>query len=149
MAYKNMTKDEFHEFIAKIYRWATSYFPEEMRNQTCELLLTLLDTYYPSDGTQQSSTASYCNMPLVVGSKPTGLMVESGKSYKLRHPNGAGDKDRLHIDYILDNPTNSHWSYKLVVCRYWGKHKQRWFHYTYPYFSLAIYNDWDYGGDDV
>lgn len=90
-----------------------------------------------------------CHIQNVVGSKPTCLMVESGKSYRLRHPNGAGDKDRLHIDYILDNPTNSHLSYKLVVCRYWEKHKQRWFYYTYPYFSLAIYNDWDYGGDDV
>ena len=68
MAYKNMTKDEFHEFITKLYYWATSYFPEEMRNQTYELLLTLLDTYYPSVGTQQPSTESDCNMPRVTAS---------------------------------------------------------------------------------
>lgn len=65
MAYKNMTKDEFHEFITKLYYWATSYFPEEMRNQTYELLLTLLDTYYPSDGNSKPSTENDCNMPLV------------------------------------------------------------------------------------
>lgn len=63
-----MTKDEFHEFITKLYYWATSYFPEEMRNQTYELLLTLLDTYYPSDGSSKPSAESDCNMPRVTGS---------------------------------------------------------------------------------
>lgn len=81
-------------------------------------------------------------------SKHIDLMIEAGKSYNLRHPNGVGKYDKLHIDYILDNPTNSHWSHKLIVCRYWGKHKQRWFYYTYLYFSMAIYNDWYYGEDE-
>lgn len=98
---------------------------------------------------ESKTTKQQCNKQNVVGSKPTGLMVEAGKSYRLKHPNSVGRDDKLHIDYILDNPTNSHWSYKLVVCRHWGKYVQRWFFHTYPYFSLAIYNDWDYGGDDV
>ncbi|MCK9430614.1 MAG: hypothetical protein M0R17_11500 [Candidatus Omnitrophica bacterium] len=70
--------------------------------------------------------------------------IKAGKYYKLKHPHSIRSVDNLHIDYILDNPTDNTWECSLVVCRCWNKHKRRWFYYLYEYYTLAIYNDWNY-----
>ena len=73
------------------------------------------------------------------------LKIESGKSYKLRHPQMGHDSDRVHIDYILPNVlAPDYWSCQLVVCRVWGTGRQKWFRYVYEYWQLAICNKWEY-----
>lgn len=72
------------------------------------------------------------------------LEIEAGKSYKLYHPNGSGYGEKLHIDYILENPLNGRSSMQLIVCRHWNKNRKRWYYYTYQYYRLAIYNGWEY-----
>jgi hypothetical protein len=80
------------------------------------------------------------NKPLVTTAD---FRVKVGKSYRLRYPDGGVGKDKVHIDYILDNSVYSALCYKLVVCRVWGRKSQRWRYYVYPYYVLAIYNEWE------
>ena len=30
--------------------------------------------------------------------------LEAGKSYKIRHPKGGFKSDKVHVDYVLDDP---------------------------------------------
>jgi hypothetical protein len=72
------------------------------------------------------------------------LKVAAGKSYKIHHRNSGIDPEKVHIDYVLDNPNYSHWASKLIVCRVWGRRRQRWHRYVYEYWQLAIANNWQY-----
>jgi hypothetical protein len=71
------------------------------------------------------------------------LKVAPGRSFKLRHP-GTFEIVKLHVDFVLDNPTSDLCYNKLVVCRRWLKHKKRWSYDVFPYYVLAIHNDWKY-----
>ncbi len=67
--------------------------------------------------------------------------IEAGKSYKLSHPEDAGKADKLHIDYILDNPTSNNPNDKLVVCRFWGRKRIGWCYFVWKYSTLALHNE--------
>lgn len=74
--------------------------------------------------------------------KNSKLRIEVGKAYKLKHPEDAGNADKLHIDYILDNPTSDNVYDKLIVCRFWGRKRMCWCHFVWKYSTLAMYNNW-------
>lgn len=71
------------------------------------------------------------------------MKLKAGKAYKIFHPNGGGEKEKIHIDYILDNPTNELWYYKIIVYRACSKFKKRWRFYASTYFSIAAHNNWN------
>lgn len=77
------------------------------------------------------------------------MEIKAGKTYNIFDKHGSGVKRKVHIDFILNNPTiEADWQhiddYKLVVYRVWLKYKRRWQFYVDPYYILCIYNDWKY-----
>ena len=72
----------------------------------------------------------------------------AGKSYKVKNPRGDFKPTKIHVEYVLDNPTlsaeeNTVYN-KLIVYRVWLKHKKYWKHYITPFWDFCIYNDWRY-----
>lgn len=74
------------------------------------------------------------------------IKLKAGKSYKITIP-GFNSK-RIYVDYVLQHKKYSHWSDTLIVYRYFTK-KFGWIYKTESYYSLAIYNDWDYGKEEL
>ena len=79
------------------------------------------------------------------------MQIKAGRVYKIKIPNYGRDKVKVHIDYILDNPTLSkhtddptYVGHLLVVYRAWIKHKRYWKHWVEPYYVLCMWNDWTY-----
>lgn len=75
-------------------------------------------------------------------SKQVKLKIETGKSYKLKHKDDLWKGDKLHIDFILDNPKSNKWWHKLVVYRYWSKKYQDWSFNICSYETLCVFNEW-------
>ena len=79
------------------------------------------------------------------------MKIEAGKSYRILHPKGDyHKKTKVHIDFILDDPTLAEWKddpeypdHMLIVYRVWRKHSRRWMRYIVPYWELAYWNEWD------
>jgi len=72
------------------------------------------------------------------------LEIEAGKTYNIRTPLSY-KKSKVHVDYILDNPTEPGAQYcTLIVYRIWLFRKRRWEHQCHPYYVLAIPNEWRY-----
>lgn len=84
------------------------------------------------------------------------IRFQQGKSYHVRHPNGNFKPVKIHVDYVLENPTidisdelpipEELFNYKLIVYRVWIKHKKYWKFYVEPFWKFCLYNDWkEYG----
>jgi hypothetical protein len=79
------------------------------------------------------------------------MEIKAGKSYHIHTPNSNSfeKKSKVHIDYILDNPSldpiyKDIDDYKLIVYRIWIKHKKCFKHYINPYYILCLWNNWPY-----
>jgi hypothetical protein len=81
------------------------------------------------------------------------MEIQAGKSYNIKTPHTDSIKRvrKVHIDYILDDPTLTQYKddpyydeHKLVVYRVWIKHKGYWARYIDKYYVLCMWNDWEY-----
>lgn len=74
------------------------------------------------------------------------IQIKAGKKYNLSFPNHM-EPVKCHIDYILKNKYHSdNTDSKLVVFRWWAFTRKRFVYEIYPYWLIAMYNDWDYTG---
>lgn len=64
------------------------------------------------------------------------LKIEADKSYTLNIPSIPNCK--IHVDYILDSKCYD--DEKLIVFRYWIKHKKLWQQSIISMFELELYN---------
>ena len=55
------------------------------------------------------------------------MNIQAGKSYHLHSPHFGfqNNGNKVHIDYILDNPKHDGKNSKLIISRVWLKHKKR------------------------
>ena len=78
--------------------------------------------------------------------KTSALRIQEGKSYHLNHPHNSNrGKQKVYIDYIIDSKcygTDDGSPEKMIIYRFWLKHKKRWAIHIEHYYTLAIYNDW-------
>lgn len=80
------------------------------------------------------------------------MEIQAGKSYHMKTPHSDFRHiPKVHIDYILDDPTLADYKddpnyddYKLIVYRVWIKYKKYWAYYIDKYYTLCMWNDWDY-----
>jgi hypothetical protein len=70
--------------------------------------------------------------------------LEIGKSYKIWTAD-YNSKTKVWIDSIFTNPvTPEEENSKIIVYRIWIKRKRYFKWFACPYFSLAIWNNWEY-----
>ena len=78
------------------------------------------------------------------------MKIKEGKNYHIRVPElGINLKTKkpykIHIDKIIPNPKAEKTILDdLVIYRVWIIHKRYWKWYVNPYWTLAIWNEWEY-----
>ena len=74
------------------------------------------------------------------------MNIQAGKSYHLHSPHFGfqNNGNKVHIDYILDNPKHDGKNSKLIISRVWLKHKKRQHWSVDPYYVWCIWNKWEY-----
>lgn len=79
------------------------------------------------------------------------MKIKAGKSYQIKIPNFGFTKRKVHIDYILDNPVCPDCidEFKIIVYRTWHKRKHYWVIECCRYYTLCMYNDWEYNKKEV
>jgi hypothetical protein len=69
--------------------------------------------------------------------------IKIGEKIKLRSPGSQIPIVTCHIQAIIQDPANNSPEGQMIVYRYWSKYGKRWFWKVYPYWQLAMYNDWE------
>ena len=73
------------------------------------------------------------------------LKLKAGKAYQIFDPSGYGQKkERVHIEHIMPHHSNSNIAYSIITYRVWMKNKRYWAYFAKPYYTFAMYNDWEW-----
>jgi hypothetical protein len=73
------------------------------------------------------------------------MRLEEGKSYKVRVPNiGRFEPTKIHVDKLLEHPRYSGYANTQIIFRIWSRRFRDWKWFVQPYYSFAIFNDWEY-----
>lgn len=68
------------------------------------------------------------------------MILNVGDCVEMTLPNSRGMKVSCHVLAIVKDPDDTSEEGNMIVFRYWGNNKKRWFWEVQPYWVLEMYN---------